>query len=145
MIESVNDMEPIMRTPNSAKSSHCPIVRALIVDDIPQVRQSLCELLELSKEIVVVGEAANGLDAIRQAEILRPDVIVMDLEMPEMDGCQATEIIKATNAAPKIIILTVHSGLDIEQRVQQSGAELLLQKGASYDTLMAAILNSEHN
>jgi len=133
-----------MRTPNSASSIHRRILNVLIVDDIPQVRQSLRELLELSKEIEVVGEAVNGLDAIRQAEILLPDVIVMDLEMPEMDGCQATEKIKATDAAPKIIILTVHSGLDIDRRVQQCGAELLVQKGASYETLMAAILNSEH-
>ena len=116
-------------------------IHVLIVDDMPQVRQDLRLLLELTGEIKVVGEAANGLDAIRQIEALHPDVVVMDLEMPEMDGCQATVALKKMDTAPKVIILTVHSGLEIEQRVQHSGADALVQKGASFETLMDAILN----
>jgi DNA-binding NarL/FixJ family response regulator len=117
------------------------LVRLLIVDDRPQVRQDLRLLLDLSGEVDVVGEAINGLDAIRQVETLHPDVVVMDLEMPDLDGCQATVQIKAMDIPPKIIILTIHSGSEIEQRVQQSGADLLIQKGASLETLMTAILN----
>jgi DNA-binding NarL/FixJ family response regulator len=130
-----------MHIPNSSFSPDPRPLRLLIVDDMPQVRQELHLLLDLSEEVNVVGEAINGLDAIRQVSTLHPDVVVMDLEMPGMDGCQATGQIKAMDKPPKVIILTVHSGLEIEQRVQQSGADLLIQKGASLEKLMTAILN----
>ena len=124
----------------SSISSHRP-VRILIVDDISLVRQELHLLLDLSKEVEVVSEANNGLDAICQAKIFHPDLVVMDLEMPEMDGCQATGLIKEMDTPPKVIILTVHSGLEIEQRVKKSGADLYIQKGTSFEILLAAILN----
>jgi len=119
---------------------HCP-VRVLIVDDMPQVLQDLHLLLDLSDEVAVVGEAINGLDAIRQIKAVHPDVVVMDLEMPEMDGCQSTTLIRDMDTPPKVIILSVHSGLEIEQRIRQSGANLFIQKGAGFEALMDAILN----
>jgi DNA-binding NarL/FixJ family response regulator len=70
-----------------------PIIRVLIVDDMPQVRQELRILLQLTKGLDVVGEAGNGKEAIRQAELLNPDVVIMDLEMPILDGMQATRLI----------------------------------------------------
>ncbi len=121
---------------------HCP-VRVLIVDDMPQVLQELHSLLDLTEEVAVVGEAINGLDAIRQIKAVHPDVVVMDLEMPEMDGCQATTLIRDMDSPPKVIILSVHSGLEIQQRVRQSGANLLIQKGAEFGTLINAILNNK--
>jgi len=116
-----------------------PRLRVLIVDDMPQVRQDLCLLLQVTGELEVVGEAANGLDAIQKAESLRPDVVLMDLEMPIMDGCEATIQIKERQLAKKVIILTIHSGDLIAERIQQSGADEYLQKGASFETLISAI------
>jgi DNA-binding NarL/FixJ family response regulator len=130
-----------MSTPIPSFLSNHRLVRLLIVDDMPQVLEDLHLLLDLSGEVDVVGEAINGLDAIRQIGTLHPDVVVMDLEMPGMDGCQATAKIKKMDTPPKVIILTVHSGHEIEQRVQQSGADLLIFKGAGFEMLMAAILN----
>jgi two-component system nitrate/nitrite response regulator NarL len=132
-----------MPTPIPSRLPVRRLVRILIVDDMPQVRQDLCGLLEFFEEIVVIGEAINGLDAIRQVGILHPDVVVMDLEMPIMDGYQATRQIKEMDTPPKIIILSIHSGLEIERQVQQSGADALVQKGASVETLMTAILDSK--
>jgi DNA-binding NarL/FixJ family response regulator len=130
-----------MSTPSPSLLSNRRLVRLLIVDDMPQVLQDLHILLDLSGVVDVVGEAINGLDAIRQVGTLHPDVVVMDLEMPEMDGCQATSQIKKMDIPPKVIILTVHSGYEIEQRVQRSGADLLIFKGAGFETLMEAIQN----
>jgi DNA-binding NarL/FixJ family response regulator len=115
------------------------VVRILIVDDMPQVRHDLRELIELTKEIIVIGEAINGLDAIQQAETLHPDVVLMDLEMPIMDGYDATYQIKERHLAEKVIILTIHASDAIMQRVRQSGADEYLQKGVSFETLMNAI------
>ncbi len=126
-------------------SSNRQPVRMLIVDDMPQVLEDLHLLLDLSGEVEVVGEAINGRDAIRQIDSLHPEVVVMDLEMPEMDGCQATSLIKERDNPPRVIILTVHSGLEIERRIQQSGADLFIQKGAGFEALMAAILNLREN
>ncbi|MDD3715280.1 MAG: response regulator, partial [Atribacterota bacterium] len=72
-------------------------IKVLIVDDMPQVRQDLRTFLNLTLDIEVVGEAANGIEAIRQTEILKPDVILMDLEMPQLDGYQASRKIKTND------------------------------------------------
>ncbi len=130
-----------MTTPIPSCSSYRRPVRLLIVDDMPQVLQDLHLLLDLSRDVEVVGEAINGLDAIRQIDALHPDVVVMDLEMPEMDGCQASNLIRAMDNPPKVIISTIYSGPEIEQRIKQSGADLFIQKGAGFEALMAAILN----
>lgn len=121
---------------------HCP-VRVLIVDDMPQVLQDLHLLLDLNDEVAVVGEAINGLDAIRQIKAVHPDVVVMDLEMPEMDGCQATTLIREMDTPPKVIIFSIHSGLEIEKKVIQSGANLFIQKGAGFEAMINAILNKK--
>jgi DNA-binding NarL/FixJ family response regulator len=131
-------MKPPMPPP--VPSSGSRIVRILIVDDMPQVRHDLRELIELTKEIIVIGEAINGLDAIQQAEALHPDVVLMDLEMPIMDGYEATCQIKERHLAEKVIILTIHASDEIMQRVRQSGADKYLQKGVSVETLMNAIV-----
>ena len=117
-----------------------PLRRVLIVDDMPQVRQELGLFLQVTGELEVVGEAANGLEAIQKAEILHPDVVLMDLEMPIMDGYEATRIIKERHLAEKVIILTIHASDEITRRARQSGADEYIQKGASVETLMNAIL-----
>ncbi len=125
-----------------AASTHNRLLRVLIVDDMPQVRQELRVLLELTGELEVVGEAANGLDAISQAEAQHPDVVVMDLEMPGLDGCETTRQIKERRLAGKIVMWSVHAGLDDVRRAHQAGADIFIDKGTRYETLMSAILAS---
>jgi len=99
------------------------LVRVLIVDDMPQVRQDLRLLLQLTGEIEIVGEAADGLEAIRQAEALRPDVVVMDLDMPVMDGFEATRQIKARCPACRVVALTFHGDKAARRKAGQAGVD----------------------
>jgi len=82
------------------------MIRVLVVDDHPIVRRGLIAEINLNPEMQVVGEAKNGMEAIEMAEKLCPDVILMDIVMPEMDGIQATKAIILKNPSSKILILT---------------------------------------
>ncbi len=115
------------------------LLRVLIVDDMPQVRQDLRLLLELAAELEVTGEAANGLEAVSQAETLRPDAVVMDLEMPVMDGYEATRRIKALCPACRVVALTIHAGEAERQQALQAGMADIVMKGAPLEVLLRAI------
>jgi DNA-binding NarL/FixJ family response regulator len=116
-----------------------PLIRVLIVDDMPQVRQDLRVLLQLSNEIEVVGEAGDGQQAVSQAELLNPDVVIMDMEMPNLDGVEASAQIKNRKLAKRVVILSVHSEPEDIRRAMQAGADTFIQKGSPYSTLMEAI------
>ena len=116
-----------------------PARRVLIVDDSPQVRQELCTLLPLAGDIEIVGEAADGLEAVRLAEALQPDVVLMDLEMPAMDGYEAARQIKSRWPACRVVALTVHGYEAARQKASQSGVDVFLVKGVSVETLVQAI------
>jgi DNA-binding NarL/FixJ family response regulator len=129
-----------LRYPGFMKS-----IRVLIVDDLPQVRQGLASLLHLAAKrvipvIEVIGEAQNGYEAIQQAQALHPDVILMDLEMPIMDGYEATRQIKANRLAPRVIILSIHADLEDQQRAWEAGADDFIAKDTGYEILLNAIL-----
>ncbi len=111
----------------------------MLVDDAAGVRRELRQLLELSGEIQVVAEAGNGLEALRLLPGSAPDVVIMDLEMPVLDGLEATLRIKAGSPAPRVVILSVHSGAEVERRVQIAGADAFVIKGADFQSLLIAI------
>ncbi len=116
--------------------------RVLIVDDNPQVLQDLRLFLETTGEVDIIGEASNGQEAVNLAHKLKPDVIVMDLEMPVVSGCDATREIKSTTSLPRIVILSVHAGLEAQENAKLAGADEYVVKGASYETLLNAILGN---
>ena len=125
-------------------------IRVLIVDDVPQVRQGLAIVLTLAAKstrpkIEVVGEARDGSEAIEQARALRPDVIVMDLEMPALNGYEATRRIKAEHPTQRVIILSVHAGPQEQQRAQEAGADGYVTKDAGYEVLVNAILGGDNS
>lgn len=124
----------------SAPSRRC--VRVLIADDMPQVRQELRGVLELTGEVEIVGEAANGREAISRAEALRPDAVVMDLEMPVMDGFEATRQIKERGLAGHVVVLSVHADSGNLERARQAGADVVIDKASRFTTLMSAIVVS---
>ena len=113
--------------------------RILIVDDIPQVREDLHTLLTLAGDIEVVGEAINGLDGVRQASAVRPEVVLMDLEMPVLDGYEATRQIKTLDPACRIVALTVHDDEDTRQKAIRAGVDDFIVKGAPVESLVQAI------
>jgi DNA-binding NarL/FixJ family response regulator len=121
------------------------IIQVLIVDDIPQVRQGLATMLELAAKktlpkIKVIGEAQNGNEAIQQAQALHPDVILMDLEMPVVNGFQATQSIKTKDPSVFIIILTIHDDLATRQQATIAGADAFIAKSVPLDELVRSIL-----
>lgn len=113
--------------------------RVLIVDDNAQVRQELHTVLALAGEIDVIGEATDGREAIQQAKSLRPDVVVMDLEMPVLDGYEATRQIKILAPQCRVVALTVHSYEVARQKAGQAGVDAFIVKGAPVNTLVQAI------
>jgi len=97
-------------------------ITVFLADDHAVVRDGLRLLLEAQGDIKVVGEAANGRDAVRQVAQLGPEVVIMDLAMPELNGCEATQQIHAICPSTRIIILSMHSTAEDILRAMQAGA-----------------------
>jgi DNA-binding NarL/FixJ family response regulator len=116
------------------------LARVLIVDDSPTVLRDLRLLLELSEAIEIVAEAQDGEEAVRLAATLSPEVVVMDLDMPNMDGYEATRRIKSHTPAMRVIILSVHDSPEEQQHARAAGADDFVTKGASYEVLVNTIL-----
>ena len=115
-------------------------IRLLIVDDAAQVRADLALALGLVSRLQVVGEAAEGAEAIAKARALYPDVVVMDVNMPGMDGLTATAEIKRARPDTKVVVLTVDLAVDAPARA--AGADAFVAKGAPLAELVSAIVAS---
>jgi DNA-binding NarL/FixJ family response regulator len=114
-------------------------IRVLIVDDHPVVREGIGSMLKKETDFKVVGEASNGLEAVEKARELSPDVVLMDLRMPEMDGVEAISTIKAEKPDIKFIILTTYSDDEYIFKGIAAGARAYLLKDAPRDELFKAI------
>ena len=112
------------------------------MDDSPDVLHDLQLLLELSGEMKIVGQTNNGLEAVHLAASLQPDVILMDLELPGLDGYEATRRIKSRQPATRIIILTIHASPGDREQALVSGADDFVVKGSTYETLRNVILGT---
>jgi NarL family two-component system response regulator LiaR len=115
-------------------------IKVLIVDDHRVVRQGLRTFLDLNEEIQVVGEASDGLEAVELAAQLAPDIVLMDLVMPRLDGIAATSKIKALGTGVQVIALTSFTEDDKVFPAIQAGASSYLLKDVSPDALVEAIL-----
>jgi DNA-binding NarL/FixJ family response regulator len=114
-------------------------LRVLIADDRQQVRQELRALLPLAGPIEVVGEAADGLEAVRLATALRPQAVLLDLQMPVMDGYQAAAQIKANCPSCRVIALTIYGDEIARQRAAEAGVDAFVVKGAPISALIKAL------
>ncbi|NCC30863.1 MAG: response regulator transcription factor [Chloroflexia bacterium] len=114
-------------------------IRILIVEDQRIVREGLRALLEDEPAVVLVGEAAHGEAAVAQYEALRPDVVLMDLQMPGMDGAEATRRIRALDPQARVLVLTTYATDEFIFAALRAGAKGYLLKDASADELIAAI------
>jgi len=115
------------------------MIRILIADDHLLFRQSLRAVVEKQADMVVVAEAGNGIEAIKQAKSHQPDIILMDVEMPEMDGIDATLQIHAAFDRIKIIALSTHAEQFYVDKMMQAGASDYLSKVCSQEDLINRI------
>ncbi len=125
-------------TPRMSKST-LDAIRVILADDHLVVRAGLKALLGATKDISVVGEATNGRDALALIERLAPDVAVLDLDMPQMDGLSATKQLVATHASTRVLILTMHVEDEYLVNLLEAGAAGFLVKNAADRELADAI------
>lgn len=116
-------------------------INVLIADDHSMIRHGLKQILELEKDIVVIAQASNGNEAVKYAEEYKPDVILMDINMPELNGLQAIAEIKQKKLLSKIIVLTIHEDREYLFKTLQMGAEGYVLKDAEPAALIEAIRN----
>ncbi len=127
------------KRPSSAPKADSPRgIRVLLVDDHPVVRQGLASCLS-RHNVLVVGEAANGRDAVRRAKELSPDIVLMDLDMPHMSGLAATELLRRESPAIKVLVLSMYTHSEYVLRILQSGARGYVLKDAPTEEMVKAI------
>ena len=114
-------------------------LRILVVDDHPYMRRALRSLLETRRDWVVCGEAADGREAVEISEKLCPDVVIMDMSMPELNGLQATRLIRQFCPSSQVVILTWHHLPDLPRLAREAGAQGLVLKSHSSELLIAAV------
>ena len=116
-------------------------IRILIVDDIPETRENVRKLLQFESDLDVIGHAASGGEAISMAEEQRPDIILMDINMPDADGIAASQTITERVPGTQVIIMSVQSEADYLRRAMLAGARDFLMKPFSGDELVEAVRN----
>ena len=114
-------------------------LKILIVDDHAILRMGLASLLDSKSDVKVVGDAANGMAGIKKASKLKPDVVIMDLMMPKMDGCETTKRLVAQNPNAKVLILTTCGTSDGIAHALEAGAKGAIMKNCDFNELMTAI------
>jgi two-component system response regulator NreC len=113
--------------------------RILLVDDHAVVRQGFKMLLDAQPDMEIVGEASNGREAVETAEALRPDVVVMDVAMPELNGIEATRRLTASTPHTRVIALSMHKDSVYVREILRAGARGYLLKDSGAEDLVSAI------
>jgi DNA-binding NarL/FixJ family response regulator len=114
-------------------------LRILVADNRDFVRRNICDLLHLQKRWKVVGEAANGVEAVKQARRLKPSVVIVDIEMPELDGLETTRRILQSMPQTKILALTNRPTESMERQVMEVGARGYVLKSEVFSELVKAV------
>src|SRR5690348_6277262 len=115
------------------------MMRVLVVDDEELLREGLRMMLQAEADIEVVGEASNGADAIRLTNELDPDVVLMDIRMPDLDGIEATKRISRSSPRTRVLVLTTFDLDEYVYRALKAGASGFLLKDANRERLVAAV------
>src|SRR5438046_8538022 len=115
------------------------MIRLVLVDDQLVVRHGLRVRLHLEPDMQVIGEASTGAEALILAQTLTPDVVLVDIEMPGMDGIETTEVLRTLVPQSAIVILSIHTDLKTRKRAQAAGASAFVEKRGTTDILLSAI------
>jgi DNA-binding NarL/FixJ family response regulator len=114
-------------------------IKVLLVDDHKMILDGLKSLINKHENIVVIGEAGNGAEAIELAKELKPDIVIMDISMPDMNGIEATRRLKASMKNIKIIALSMHNNKKFVSEMLRAGADGYVVKHSAYEELISAI------
>ena len=120
------------------------VIRVILADDHSVVRAGLRAVLSPAKDIAVIGEATNGKEAVARAERFNPDVVIMDLTMPDMDGAAATKAILARETTTRVLVLTMHAEEEYLLPLLEAGASGYLVKSAADLELVTAVRAVAH-
>jgi DNA-binding NarL/FixJ family response regulator len=121
-------------------SSNSPSVRVLIADDQTLFRVGLARLLEEDERVKIVGQAGDGAEAVKQAGSLKPDVVLMDLKMPNLDGIEATRQIVASHPGVKVLLLTTFEADNHVIQALKAGASGYILKDSRPDSIVSSLL-----
>ena len=113
--------------------------RVLIVDDAPAVREALMWLLENEADLEVVGEAEDGREALQRATELEPDVVILDIELPHLDGYAVTRSLKQMPEPPLVFLLSAHGDPLSRKRGVEAGSDGFIEKGTDWPQLVARV------
>ena len=119
-------------------------IRIIVVDDSPLYRRTICDIIEKQPNLQIVAEAGDGAYAIQAIKEHRPDVVLMDITLPVMDGLEATRIITSKFPDTRVIILSMHSGDTMNSSSCQAGACSYLCKDCSINEILGAIESDHH-
>lgn len=128
---------------NNRKEALVPSIRILLADDNDSFRCLLTSFLGTHDGVEVVGDVADGLEAIRQAEYLSPDLVLMDLEMPIKDGFEATREIKRRMPKIRVVILSAYSSEVYRRAAREFGADGFIDKNSMKDALLALLMEEQ--
>ena len=115
------------------------MIRLVLVDDQPSVRQGLRMRLTLEPDMTVVGEASNGREAMTLVQQLAPDIVLMDVEMPEMDGIEASAVMRASTPQSAVVMLSIYDDVLTRARAHAAGAAAFVNKSGAIEVLVATI------
>lgn len=118
-------------------------IRVILVDDHALVRESLADVLSRQDDLEVVGQAGDGVEGLELARKLHPDVVLMDISMPRMNGLEATRRLKGEMPEVRIIGLSMHSSQEMLDAMRAAGASEFLTKGCSVPSLLTAVRGRE--
>lgn len=130
--------------PQRARTMPGDLIRVMLVDDHAVVRAGLKAVLGTARDMTVVGEASNGREAIAMAERLNPDIVVMDLSMPELDGTAATKEILSKGGTTRVLVLTMHTEDEYLLPMLEAGAAGYLMKSVADRELVTAVRAVAH-
>lgn len=132
------------QTRSSSQGAGSTVIRVLLADDHDILRDGLRMLLEMASDIQVVGEARTGREAVAEAERLQPDVVLMDISMPELDGVEAARRIRQQAPEVRVLFLTMHEADEYFFRALQAGAAGYVIKRTASADLLAAVRAVAH-
>ena len=129
-----------MTNENTRSEPTMPAIRILLVDDQSIILDGLEALIAQNDDFVVCGRASNGLEAIEKVKALGPDVVLMDINMPEMDGIEATKKVKKLPKSPQVLVLSMYNNVDFVREMMDAGASGYVLKNTGRIELREAIL-----